>query len=384
MSPVNYEKPRRSQKSVVNWSTQNGKERLSKTQENHHDFGMNQLPSVSTTIFKQLLNSFDNNNISCGQELDRFSLAKELANIQGRLPAHQFYNFVESVVRKSGQNNFGFSGHLHCTPKQLINLGLRNSTPDLESLMQSVARCYSNHTDLARFSIWKDPEEGAFWFYMRLHPLIRPEIRWPLLGVHLTMLIQTIRYAEGQKWLPKQIIVPVEANMLNYQPEWFNQCSILSSKNVTAIRVDANSMKKPAHDLLETENEKDRSCDSTYWPEYNQYQTGVIGTVESTLKTFLRATQSTPSYHLMAEMSGMSERTLSRKLQAEGLNYRSLVRNIRIDLSKEYLSNFKEKVETVANLIGYPRCSSFVRCFQQVTGMSPTEYRLSLKRIRHQ
>lgn len=338
---------------------------------------MPELPTVSTSIFKQLLDGFDIRGIPYASELGRFNLSKGLAYLPGRLPACSFYRFAGEVVDNSGSHEFGFDEPVHSSPEQLILLGASRRAPVLGSLMQCAGRCYGNHTDLARAGIWTNPD-GGIWFGMHLHPSIQPEILWPYHGIHLSLLIQIIRYAEPQDWLPQQIILPLEASGLRHVPRWFNQCSILFREGITAVRVDAASLDKPNIAYLRAVRHLADLKPSHHMPGYNtRGLPTATQNMESVLLTFLRATQSAPSYHLMAEMFGISERTLNRKLQAEGQNYRGLVRKVRIELSKGYLKDSNAKIQTIANMLGYPRCSSFIRSFQELTGMSPTEYRLN-------
>jgi AraC-like DNA-binding protein len=70
-----------------------------------------------------------------------------------------------------------------------------------------------------------------------------------------------------------------------------------------------------------------------------------------------------------------SERTLQRKLAAEGLTFDGLLDDLRRDLALRYLADPKIAIAEIAYLLGYSEPSPFHRAFKRWTGMSPAEAR---------
>lgn len=81
---------------------------------------------------------------------------------------------------------------------------------------------------------------------------------------------------------------------------------------------------------------------------------------------------------LAADRVRIPVRTLQRRLAEAGVSYSDLVTEIRFELARELLAEPREKVETIAGLVGYSDASNFTRAFRQHTGMTPTDYRRSL------
>ena len=79
----------------------------------------------------------------------------------------------------------------------------------------------------------------------------------------------------------------------------------------------------------------------------------------------------------MAEIVGLSGRTLQRRLQRSGRTYSDVVREARFDLAREMLVDPSVKVIDVAMAAGYESPQHFARAFRRLAGVSPTVYRRS-------
>lgn len=76
-----------------------------------------------------------------------------------------------------------------------------------------------------------------------------------------------------------------------------------------------------------------------------------------------------------AERLGMSKRTLQRRLEDEGENFRTLVNATRESLARHYLSNTTMSGGEIAFLLGFEDPNSFYRAFQDWTGQTPDSAR---------
>ena len=77
----------------------------------------------------------------------------------------------------------------------------------------------------------------------------------------------------------------------------------------------------------------------------------------------------------VARRLGMSERTLARKLSAEGLNFTEILEQMRHDLAVRYLDDRKLHVSKIAWLLGFREVSAFTHAFKRWTGKTPSEMR---------
>jgi AraC-like DNA-binding protein len=77
----------------------------------------------------------------------------------------------------------------------------------------------------------------------------------------------------------------------------------------------------------------------------------------------------------IAKALGLSERTLARKLAAEGTNYERAVDQLRQSLAIEYVKDPNASLSQIAWLLGYEEATSFNHAFRRWTGRSPSEVR---------
>ena len=81
--------------------------------------------------------------------------------------------------------------------------------------------------------------------------------------------------------------------------------------------------------------------------------------------------------HDLAKELRYNESYLSRMfLKNVGIPYSEYVRNIKIDHACYLLRNTNESIFSIASKCGYTTPSSFNRCFKQLIGISPLEYRI--------
>ena len=76
----------------------------------------------------------------------------------------------------------------------------------------------------------------------------------------------------------------------------------------------------------------------------------------------------------------MSLRSLQRHISDEGGTFRDLVKQVRIDLSHEYLLDDCLSILEISALVGFNGSSSFSHAFRNWTGMTPTAFRCASKR----
>lgn len=76
----------------------------------------------------------------------------------------------------------------------------------------------------------------------------------------------------------------------------------------------------------------------------------------------------------VAAQLGMSSRTLHRRLQQEGVSYRALQLDARINSARHCLLRERLSVTETAYRLGYEDSANFTRAFRQATGMTPTRF----------
>jgi AraC-like DNA-binding protein len=86
-----------------------------------------------------------------------------------------------------------------------------------------------------------------------------------------------------------------------------------------------------------------------------------------------------PTISHTAGVLGIPVRTLQRRLHDEGLSYKKLIKNIRLEQACLLLQDANIPIAVVAKTLGYGDPGSFSRAFRRWKGMSPRAYRLREK-----
>ena len=87
------------------------------------------------------------------------------------------------------------------------------------------------------------------------------------------------------------------------------------------------------------------------------------------------------SIRAAAEATGMSVRTIQRRLAQAGLTYSRLVDEVRSAEARRRVSDPTVRMRAVATHLGFAEPASFTRAFRRWTGLSPREYRKRLRAL---
>jgi len=87
-----------------------------------------------------------------------------------------------------------------------------------------------------------------------------------------------------------------------------------------------------------------------------------------------------PDINSAANATGISRRTLQRRLANYGTSFTQLVTEVRIGMAKQWIQNQEYSITEVATRLGYYDPTNFSRAFRRVTGSAPRTYFRELKR----
>ncbi|XAY07333.1 putative HTH-type transcriptional regulator [Paraconexibacter sp. AEG42_29] len=106
--------------------------------------------------------------------------------------------------------------------------------------------------------------------------------------------------------------------------------------------------------------------------ERRRARIGIAGLVREQL---VRSFHVWPSMGDVAAALTVSERTLTRRLAAEGTSFRRIEATARRNRAEALLRQPSQTIEQVADALGYATCSAFVRAFRRWHGVPPGAWR---------
>lgn len=82
-----------------------------------------------------------------------------------------------------------------------------------------------------------------------------------------------------------------------------------------------------------------------------------------------------PTAEQVAEKTGLSSRTLSRRLKKQGTSFQRLMNEVKTQRAVNYLQTTEMSIEEVATHMGFSDSANFRRAFVSWTGVLPSQYR---------
>ena len=89
----------------------------------------------------------------------------------------------------------------------------------------------------------------------------------------------------------------------------------------------------------------------------------------------MRKREGYPSLEDISQRLNMTTRTLRRKLDEEGTNFKVLLEEAKRRDAIQLLDDRNLEIQRVATLLGYQDPANFTRAFRQWTGQTPSQYR---------
>jgi AraC-like DNA-binding protein len=78
---------------------------------------------------------------------------------------------------------------------------------------------------------------------------------------------------------------------------------------------------------------------------------------------------------LTAAITGMSARTLQRRLAVHNTSFSHLLQAVRFRNAQRFLQDRKMPLKEIAKRLGYTDLANFIRAFKRWTGVGPNEFR---------
>ncbi len=103
--------------------------------------------------------------------------------------------------------------------------------------------------------------------------------------------------------------------------------------------------------------------------------TNKITTIGEQVALIIRQDFSESSSAAVAQRMSISDRTLRRRLAAEGVSFQDLVNRLRYEQAQKALASTQLSIGDIARFLGYSDTSNFGHAFRQWSGMSPRQFR---------
>ncbi len=192
----------------------------------------------------------------------------------------------------------------------------------------------------------------------------------------IAAIIDIVRSASGPDWCPAEITLASRGQPSDAALEAYGNTRIRTGQPCSSVLVAAADM---AQTCIDRRSKPDHVNDPTI-PPRTPSGLGEAWDFVTALRAIIRPylAQGHPHLLLVAEIAGMSARTLQRRLAQSGLRYSDIVQEARFSIASDLMADSDLNIADIAFAAGYENAPHFSRAFKRLTGMTPRDYRRGL------
>ncbi len=270
------------------------------------------------------------------------------------------WRFIDLAARHQQRELLGYNVAKQFPVHSVEGLGgykVRHSET-LKELLENFISDVQNESTGCHYRLVSGAE--CLWFDRKL---MFGEYRtnWQTEQYMIAIIIQIVRLCAGPRWLPPEIRACSSRQALQIPVEWKEINFKWGSRN-TQIMLPEDVLQLPL---------VDRPAETADDNEYVKPDTPLTFTelVRTQIKT------NTIGLENAAKQTGLSPKTLKRKLQQENSSYSSTLDQLRFEMAISRLKNSDITIHAISRALGYEHQSNFTRAFKKKHGITPLEYR---------
>ncbi|WP_440639959.1 helix-turn-helix domain-containing protein [Bradyrhizobium sp. PUT101] len=313
--------------------------------------------------FADILNGLGAPTVSL---LERFRLPASLEEKSDYyipiLPAIEFAQFASS---SQGIEDFGFHaartlhfGHLSKRTRHLIG-----HSPTLLVALQQACKWAS--LEDSNLSNWLEHHDDHVRYCSRLDGTKGLQHLEHSQWLQIAFPIFIIRQFAGSDWAPATIAFEARYTPSRACQSFWTKSHFLSGQEASWIDVPVSLLGLPNRT---NETPPDLKSAPVEHPSF-----GFIQTLKLMLPSYLD--ERPPVLAEIAEMAGVSARSLQREFSRAGITYSGLLDAVRFDNARKLLRDTDSKIIEVAFASGYADPAHFTRAFRRVAGVTPGQFR---------
>lgn len=292
---------------------------------------------------------------------------------EGWITKHQLYVFLEALSKGNEMPEMGFVVGQFITPDCLGALGETMATQEtLGGVIRTFGQLINQHVE-GNHCWLEEGEDGEVW-------LLNTKSYSPEPGrdiadhAGLMSMINLTRLVAGRNWFPKQAKLQTQATTQHRKLEGLRNCHMEFEQEATGYAFPAQWLLRSTDGSLSPENRPKQSIGLIEEGE------SVATKLELLLAEILGVGGILPSASLLADLIGMSPRTLHRGLKEHETSYRSILNRVRHERARTLLADETLAIKDIAYRLGYSGPNNFGRAFKRLSGTTPTAYQRALRK----
>lgn len=300
-----------------------------------------------------------------------------LGDLERKIPLSEFENYLLALISASDDELLGLHVGQQVMPALYGSLAMVMMSAD--SLEEGV-KMSAKYAPLAAGNAggFELRDDGGYQFIVGLLAHRDPSVRRHWIESVAALTVKAARFI-FPSFSPDVLYFehyPASKHLENSLIEYF-RCPVEFGSNFNGARFETRKMAGYVNGFGKYTMEMARKL-ADQQMESQQVTQSFIDRVRMQIRDLIGVTS--PRREAVAERIGISPRTLDRRLSAAGYSWQGLMDDIRSKLAYEYLKNPDEKIADIARKLGFSDVRAFQRRFRKWSGVSPTDYRNSVKR----
>lgn len=288
------------------------------------------------------------------------------------IPIHLVHRFIETAASSQGLADLG------------VLLGARTSAFDVPIMGPVLRRSITVYDYLQTGSrvIGALNTGERFWLTLendevRFHHYVPGRQGSGRFHEDLYCLVVTInmlrRFADDASWSPREVALMATDSAFLGDASVVGEAEIQLGQSHSSFTLPASLLQKPIRAGVAGSGSCGTEVKS---PSLPALPCEFLESIDALVTSLLLA--ESLDENLVAEASGVSRRTLQRRLRMCGLSYTDVVQHARLRLAHDWLAGTSMPIHEIATALGYADPANFTRAFRRLTGTSPRRYRASL------
>ncbi len=285
------------------------------------------------------------------------------------IPTHHIYRLMSHAARSLGSPAFGLQVGLESSIASLGSYGkVIASALTIKHALEASCRLIHLHTSDAR--LWLIPAGEEVW-------LCRSQFRGPKFGrtqfeqYVLTRLIDYVRLGAGPSWQPAKVRLQTQEAPAQDLRDALGDPEIHIGQNYTAIAVPCGFLTLP---LRYRRSPGEAGVGREARLRDTAPALSFCGSLRQLTAALLKQ-EGPPKIEMMAEITGLSVRSLQRRLAKCGVAHVQIVGQARYQAATRLLEDPDIRITDIGIGLGYADSAHFSRAFKRWAGVSPREYR---------
>jgi AraC-like DNA-binding protein len=328
-------------------------------------------PTIASGAIRKLLDALESEGVDPAPMLADVGLEAALvADQDGRVPLERLHALWEAAVRAMPRMEAAVVGAERYAPGDygLVGFVAMNSTTLGEAIRHAV-RYLGLWTDDPGIELHDD---GTLTVFYRTRFADR-------LGLRLATEATPAELLNGARVVTQKRITPLAVRFAHPAPadtsahRAFFGCPLEFGAPDNAMRLEPADLALCLPKADAQLGAYLRSLANQALERRGGSEPGELGRIRGIIAEELQ--RGVPTQSVVAQRLATSERTLRRRLEAEGTSFRALLDGTRAELAKNYVRDRSLPLSEVAFLLGFSEPSAFHRAFKRWTDSTPSAWR---------